>query len=134
MQYEAVTPNAVLRATCADGTAVSAVVGDEVPTVRDLPESTVQSFRHVWEMRRDIDFPALARLGRISQETQRRWAGRATSLLAFVDERRTAGLLDYTYPAAKVSVLYSPVHDAAFVVDLEPPGQIAPTAVRTSLG
>ncbi|HEY7117893.1 MAG TPA: hypothetical protein VH475_15000 [Tepidisphaeraceae bacterium] len=99
---------------------MTSVVGDEVPTVRDLPESAVQSFRDVWETRRDLDFPALAKLGRISRQTERRWTARVTSLLAFVDERRTTGIRDFTFIVAKVKVLYSPAHDSAFVVDLRP--------------
>jgi hypothetical protein len=125
MQHEAAIPDAVLRATLADGSTVATVVGDEVPTVRDLPESTVQGFRNVWETRRDIDFPALADLGRIPRETERRWKARVTSLLAFIDEHRTTGLRDFLFIAAKVSVLYSPAHDSAFVVDLGPLGRAA---------
>jgi hypothetical protein len=120
MQHNTSIPDAVLRAAFADGTAVAAVVGDEVPTMRDIPESTVQDFRNVWETRRDIDFQALAKLGRISRRTERRWAARVTSLLAFVDEHRTTGLRDFVFIAAEVSVLYSPAHERAFVVDLGP--------------
>ena len=120
MQHEAAIPDAVLRATLADGSIVSAVIGDELPTVRDLSESNVQGFRNVWETRRDIDFPALRELDRISRETERRWVARVSLLLAFVDEHRATGLRGYLFVESRVSVLYSPAHDRAFVVDLGP--------------
>lgn len=125
MQHKDAIPDAVLRATLADGTIVASVVGDEVPTVRNLRESTLQDFRNVWETRREIDFPSLAEIGRISRETEGRWAARVTALLAFVDEHRATGLRDFLFLAAKVSVLYSPAQDRAFVVDLPPPDRAA---------
>jgi hypothetical protein len=118
MQHEPAIPDAVLSATLADGSTVAAVVGDETPIVRDLSASTVDDFRDVWKTRRDTDFPSLAEIGRISGETERTWVARVTDLLAFVDEHRAAGLRGFAFIAAKVSVLYSPARDTAFVVDL----------------
>jgi hypothetical protein len=128
MQHKATVPEAVLRATLADGTIVGSVVGDKVPMVRDFPGSTVKGFRSVWETRREIDFPSLAKTGRISRETERRWAARVTALLAFVDEHRATGLQDFLFVAAKVFVLYSPARERAFVVNLGTPGRAAKPA------
>jgi hypothetical protein len=122
MQHERPIPVQVLEARLADGATVAIHVGDETPSVRQLPDSAVDGFRNVWIERRDFGFPALAGCGRISDETVNRWSARVTALLAFVDGHRMAGLVDYTFLTAKVSVLYSPADDAAFAVDLEPPG------------
>lgn len=122
MQHGTAIPDAVLRATLADGATVATVVGDEVPFLMGLPESAANGFRSVWETRRDIDIPLLAELDRIPRETARRWAVRAGSLIAFVDEHRATGLQYYLLIAAKVMVLYSTASDKAFVVDVGPRG------------
>jgi hypothetical protein len=48
-----------------------------------------------------------------------------TALLTSVDEHRTTGIQDFVFITAKVRVLYSAARNAAFVVDLGPPGPAA---------